>query len=89
MLVRAFSFIVFLLQTILHPLLLILAIPAGLLAGSMPLAAGFGAGAGVLRIALHYLYSDARMTVAAMLVTLVGGAAVACVVWLINRRMHG
>lgn len=87
MLVRALSFIVFLLKVILHPLLLVLAIPMGLLAGSLPLAAGLGVVAGALRIIIHYLFWDTKLTAAVMIVTLIGGAAVACIAHIARRRL--
>lgn len=87
MLIRALSFILFLLKTILHPLLLVLAIPAGLLAGNLPMAAGLGVGAGVLRILIHYMFADTKLTVAVMIITLIGGAVVACAAYIISRRL--
>lgn len=86
---RGIGFLGFFLATVLHPLLLALAIPAGLLAGTPVRAAAFGALAGMLRIILHYLLYDTKLTFATMLVTLLGGAGVAWVSWLIRRRMHG
>jgi hypothetical protein len=86
---RGIGFLGFAITTVLHPLLLALAIPAGLLAGTPVRAAVLGALAGVLRIVLHYLLYDTKLTFATMLVTLLGGAGVACATWLIRRRMHG
>lgn len=85
---RGVGFIGFLFATVFHPMLLALAIPAGLLAGTPVRAAGIGALAGVLRIVLHYLLYDTKLTFATMLVTLLGGTGVACAAWLIRRRMH-
>lgn len=87
MLIRALGFILFLIKTMLHPLLLILAIPAGLLAGSLPWAAAFGVAAGVLRIVIHYMFADTKLTVAVMIITLIGGAVVACATHVISRRL--
>ncbi len=86
---RGVGFLGFFLATVFHPLLLALAIPAGLIAGTPVRAAALGTLAGILRIILHYLLYDTKLTVATMLVTLLGGAGVACVAWLIRRRMHG